>query len=897
MTLMFTISRAVAVLPGERSGRWRQLVRRGVCVLVLVLTGEVPSALAQEALGDGRKQAIAVPLSNDTIRLDGRLDEAAWAQAPAVTDFVQKEPVEGAAPTDSMEVRFVYDDAALYVGARMTSTAPIQAPTSRRDTGDEQAEHLLISLDTYLDRRTAFTFGVTASGVRIDYYHEGDQEFVRDRGGFDPVWIAATSVDTDGWSAEFWIPFSQLRFNESRLWGLNIKRWVPSNNEEVFWEMVPRTEQGWASRFGDLRGIEGVAPSRRVELLPYVSTSAHLVGDRDPRNPFNGGANVAGGVGLDAKMGLGSNLTLEATVNPDFGQVEADPAEVNLSAFETFFAERRPFFLEGIGILSGSVNNYFYSRRIGGRPPGRASGDFVDAPSASTILGAAKLTGRLATGTSIGVLGAVTADESARTFNSPQQFGRVRVAPQITYAAARLQQEFGPPGSTFGIMSTFVHRPLSDDDPLAALLTRNAVTLSGDSLVRLYDGEYELTASAGLSHVNGDARAIDELQRSSARYFDRPDASHLEYDPSRTSLSGVQAGLGLERRNGRRWLWDIEIGTQSPEFETNDLGRLSTADGIEASAQVEYRETVPGRFWRRYTITAESAREWNYAGERQSESMQSDLRLTWRNFWSTHVGGTLDFRTQDQRLTRGGPSMERPRGWELEADVGSNESARLRGEGAVSYGRDEDGGLTLSMQTELTMQPGSRWTLTVEPEYERRVVTQQFVDTVASRGGDASALTRYVFGRIDRAEYATQFRVNYTFNPNLTLDVYAEPFASSGRYDRIGELAVPRTRLLRQYGTDGTTLSRLPDGTPQVTDGNDTFTLRRARDFTVRSFRSNAVLRWEWRPGSTLFLVWQQDREEEETSSVRTTFGDMFRSIGGRGDNFFAVKMNFWIAP
>ena len=302
----------------------------------------------------------------------------------------------------------------------MYSQGPVRAPLGRRDEGD-QAERLLVSLDTYLDRRTASTFGVTASGVRLDHYYATDNDW-NDDPGFNPVWQARAAIDGQGWTAELWIPFTQLRFTDRnpQVWGLNVQRIVPSRNEEVFWALVPRTEERWASLFGDLRGIEGIRPSRRLELLPYVATDSRVAGDRDrddPDNPFRG-ADIDGRVGLDLKVGLGSNLTLEATANPDFGQVEADPAEVNLSAFETFFDERRPFFLEGSQLLTGSVNNYFYSRRIGASPAGRASGDFVDHPSTSTILGAAKLTGRLASGTSVGFLGAVTAPESARTFSS-----------------------------------------------------------------------------------------------------------------------------------------------------------------------------------------------------------------------------------------------------------------------------------------------------------------------------------------------------------------------------------------------------------------------------------------------------------------------------------------------
>ena len=366
--------------------------------------------------GETRKQARAVSVPEQAIQFDGRLDDLAWQGAPALSDFVQKEPAEGATPTDGMAVRFVYDREALYVGARMYGSVGgrPQSPMSRRDEG-AQAEHLQIEFDTYLDRRTAHMFGVTAAGVRLDHYHSRDDEGDSDE-GYDPVWQAHTNIDAEGWTAELRVPFTQLRFNdvEQQVRGLNIKWWRPSINEEVYWVLIGRTEEGWASRFGDLHGISRVRPSRRLELLPYAAAASRINGDPDPDDPFDDGLNLVQRIGMDAKIGLGPNLTLEATVNPDFGQIEADPAEVNLSAFETFFSERRPFFLEGSDLLQAATNNYFYSRRIGARPIGPVGGDYVSYPNTTTILGAAKITGRLQSGTSIGFLGAATDQEYAR---------------------------------------------------------------------------------------------------------------------------------------------------------------------------------------------------------------------------------------------------------------------------------------------------------------------------------------------------------------------------------------------------------------------------------------------------------------------------------------------------
>ena len=840
----------------------------------LLLDPLVSPAFAQDP---PRKEARAVRVPEGTIRVDGRLDDAAWRDVAPITDFLQREPVEGAPATDPMEVRIAYDGSALYIGAWMRSSAAIQSPLGRRDEGD-QAEHVRVSLDTYLDRRTASQFGVTAAGVRLDQYYSRDDTFPVDP-DYDPVWQARTSVDEAGWTAELWIPFSQLRFNErdAQVWGLNIQRYIPTRNEEVYWALIRRTEEGWASRFGDLHGISGIKPSRRLELMPYLAGGSHLVGDRDLADPFSGGANLDGGVGLDAKVGIGSNLTLEATVNPDFGQVEADPAEVNLSAFETFFDERRPFFQEGAELLTGPVNNYFYSRRIGAAPPGRTAGDFADVPRTTTILGAAKLTGRMASGTSVGILGAVTDEESARTFTAPQLFGRTRVAPTATYAVARVQQEFGPPGSTIAFMTTGVHRNLDASDPLARLLTRNAFSASADSVMRLFDGNYELQWDLGVTRVDGEPAALDRLQRASARYLHRPDADYVEYDPLRTTMSGSRANLSLERRNGRHWTWEASTGVMTPEFETNDIGRLSAGDAVELGAQLQYRETVPGRWWRRYSLSAGVDDERNFGGQLQRGSASGRWNVTFPNFWETSGRWWVDRRALDMRLTRGGPLMQTPRGWGYELEFENSESSQTRVGVDAEYGRDENGGLEFSIEPSVTMRPGPQWQLSIGPSYAREVNPRQYVTTLRG-GGPATFGSRYIFGNIDRSTFATEIRLNYTFKPDLTLDFYGEPFAASGSYVRFGELAAPRTRLL--LDVDPATVPALQN-----------------RDFNVQSFRSNLVLRWEWRAGSTLYLVWQQDRESEKLLRSRVGLSDMFSSFGASGDNFFAVKATYWFSP
>jgi len=521
--------------------------------------------------------------------------------------------------------------------------------------------------------------------------------------------------------------------------------------------------------------------------------------------------------------------------------------------------------------------------------------EFIDQPRAATILGAAKLTGRLESGTSIGVLSGVTGDETARTFSAASSFGKTRVAPTSLFGVARVEQEFGPPGSTVGVMATLLRRDVTDGEPLASQLTTSAVSLSGDAIVRLRGGEYEWRGSLGGTHVTGSPAAIDRIQRSSAHYLQRPDALYLGYDPTRTSLTGLKVDSNIERRTGRHWNWGTNAQLETAGFESNDLGRLTSADGLQSGAWVAYRETVPGAWYRNYQVKLTHDRRFTYDWIRRQGFLQAEGSLELPNFWKTTVYVLRNLRAQDERLTRGGPLMGTPRGWNLVAMVDSNRAKRVQTDSVVEYGRNEEGGLNFSAGTEWRYRSGSRWGVSMNPQYLRLVDVRQYLTTLP--GGPASTFgSRYVFGRVDRSTYSTQLRANYTFKPDMTLDLYAEPFAASGHYDSVGQLAAARSRFLRLYGTDGTTLSPLPDGSVQVTDGASTFLLPK-RDFNVLSFRSNLVLRWEWRPGSTLYLVWQQDRAADAFGAGRASISDMFSSLRARGDNYFVVKASFWFSP
>jgi hypothetical protein len=847
-----------------------------------------------------RKQVTAVRLTRGALRLDGRLDDPAWAQAAWIRDFVQKMPQEGAPPTDSLRIGILYDDAALYVGARMYSKDPskLQAPLSRRDN-TVQADHLWVSFDTYRDRRTAYSFGVTASGVRMDWYHPTDNEYDIDA-GFNPVWEAKAIIDSLGWTTEMRIPFSQLRFTDEpvQAWGFNADHWNPATSEDVFWIPVPTNRTGWSSYMGELIGIEGIKPTRRLELLPYAASDARVTGGTGAGNPFDKGANLRGRAGADLKMGLGPNITVDATVNPDFGQVEADPAVVNLSAFEVFFDERRPFFAEGSQLLRGNGPSYFYSRRIGARPGCAAAGDFMDCPQNATILGAAKVTGRLASGMSLGVLTAVTGREAAESYTVDSlgvgTYSRTVVAPPAGYGVARLQQEFGASRSVVGVTLTTVQRDFETGSPLAGVYNRHAYAGGADWVLRWDRGAYQLRGWLGFSHIRGDTAAITRVQRSGVHFFQRPDAGYVHYDPTRTSLTGSVANLEFSKTSGS-WLYGLGYGWESPAYDPNDAGRLGNADGRFAFANVRYRQTKPSGKFQSWGVGMYNSTEFDFGGDRQYHVTELYADATFRNFWSLNMYFDFFPRAFDHSATRGGPTMATPQSWNYVAQLSSSFGAKTSWNARVYYGESELGGETYRLSGALSIRPSTRFQVSATPNYLRSISPRQYVDS-ASGGGAGTSGTRYIFGRIDQSTFLIQLRANYTIGPDLTLELYGEPFAASGRYYGLGELAQARTFRLREYGTDGTTIARDGSGSYLVTDngGADSITIGNP-DFNILSFRSNAVLRWEWRPGSTLYLVWAQDRFGFDPGGRLVGFRDLGDAFGTQGDHFFAVKVSYWI--
>ncbi|HSJ16399.1 MAG TPA: DUF5916 domain-containing protein, partial [Longimicrobiales bacterium] len=552
-----------------------------------------------------RRALQAVRVVDLSPAIDGRLDEAVWQHADVATDFIEHEPASGEPSDQRTEARVLYDDGAIYVGMRAFDTAPdsIVGRLARRDE-NPYSDWLLVAFDSYFDRRTAFIFGVNPAGARIDsfMYDDGNES-----DSWDPVWEVRTTRDSLGWSAEFRIPLSQLRFNgavaAARTWGVQFHRKIARTNERSFWAPMPRDGNGVVSYFGELHGLAGLRPPRHLEIQPYSVSSVTTSPPGAARDPFHQDFRWRSSIGADFKYGVTSHLTLSGTLNPDFGQVESDPSVVNLTAYETFLQEKRPFFVEGadifnfgLGIGDGDLGNesLFYSRRIGRAPQGGTPGaaEFEKVPTATTIVGAAKLSGKTARGWSLGMLEAVTAGERAEYVTDTGARGDVAVEPWTNYAMARVARDFDEGRTAFGVIATATNRRLDDE---LSFLHSAAYTGGLNARHRWQGGDFEVSGWLAGSHVRGDTAAIARTQRSPARYYQRPDAAHTTYDATRTSLEGWAGGAQLGKLGGGRWRWIMALNAKSPGFEANDMGFQSNADRALQVAWIGYQHNEPGR--------------------------------------------------------------------------------------------------------------------------------------------------------------------------------------------------------------------------------------------------------------------------------------------------------------
>ena len=841
-------------------------------LLQLAVTGP-PAALIAPAL-NRRAAATAAPLAYRPSRaarapqIDGRDDDPIWLTAQVITDFLQFEPTEGAQPSFRTEARIAYDNRHLYVFVRSFDPQPdsILAVLQRRDAF-ALSDDIVVGIDSYHDRRTAYLFRLTAGGAMADGYmfNDGEEDW-----GWNAVWDGATKVDSLGWSAEYRIPLSQLRYVPSgdNTFGLSIMRRIARKGERPVWPLIRRSKTGFVSQYAEVTGFTGLTAPRRMELMPYsVSRYGY-----SPRGDGTARDAAKAQFGADLKLGLTSNVTLDAAINPDFGQVEADPGVLNLSAFEQFYAERRPFFLEGSGIFrydidcnDGDCTGLFYSRRIGRSP--QLGGRYGDAasPQQSTILGAAKVTGRLGNGLSIGLIDAVT--------NRVEGSEGRTIEPMTNYGVLRLQQDLRGGNSGVGVMLTNTARRL--DSWTTNVLRENAWTGGIDARHRFGGNKFQLSAQLAGSRVSGSAASIAATQRSNVHLYQRSDASHLTFDSSRTELSGMMAQISFDKQGGGITRFNTSAWYMTPGFEINDLGFRTRSDEGGASLWLALRPTKPFGIMRRGQINFNAHGAANTSGLVIANGANINANGQFQNFWNAHSGIGMNnvVAAYSDRDARGGPALFLPRRVQMWAGTDGDSRKAFTPSLNVFGGRRLDGlGSNWNVGVGGNIRLGSQLNGSVRLGYGRTIDDQQWLGNFTDAG-----VTSYTFARLYQATGSVTMRVNYTITPRLSFESYLQPFVSTGAYTNWRAIADGRSSdvaaRFRPYTDRGA-----PDG------------------FRFGQLRTNNVVRWEYRPGSVLFFVWTQGRDtftdDPGLGGVQPGFDALFTE---RPKNVFLVKASYWL--
>ena len=867
--------------------------------------------------------------ASSEIEIDGRLDEEAWESAPVFRGFVQREPMEGDPAMNDTEIRVLFDDDAVYVGAILYDSRPeaIARNLTRRDAPySGQFDYLAVMLDPNLDGRTGYEFRVSAANVQADAYLFDDTE--RDV-AWDAVWESAVSLDERGWVVEIRIPFSQIRYESTerdQVWGINVHRRRAADNEYSSFALEPRLASGRVSRFGRLHGIRVPGNRRRAEVRPYAVSRVSLPAEASDASSSEG-REIGAGSGVELRYGLGSSFTLDATLNPDFGQVESDPAVINLTAAETFFQEHRPFFVEDARVFDfdltvRSQQYLFYSCRVGRSPQvrGLPGADVVDVPDNTRILGAAKLTGRTPGGLSVGALAALTGRELGKAyFEDEARVERFVAEPSTAYGVVRLHQDLWGGASRVGGIITGVRRSLPPEGGVKSLPSE-AFTLGIDFEHSWADRQWILWGFLAGSHVRGDSVAILRLQRSSTHYLQRPDLERGALDPTATRMSGGEWRLQLDRRGGR-WQGELWAGQIMPGFEVNDLGFRNQFERLSAGLALEYLDVAPTHWSRDYSIRFFTIHDWSHevlhnpfswahwrwAQTRNNFSLTGSLTLL--NYWS--LGSTLRLspHTMSRESTRGGPRMVDPGsiGWSFDVSTDNRRVVSFQPAFSVNRGLLDSGDLVnLSLRTRIQPSPWLEFSL--RPTLSRLTNGLQYVASSGIAPYPPTLGERYIFSGIERLDLSMEARANLTLTPDLSVEFFGQPLVSSAAYAPYKQLRRSESyqfdvfaegKYREDSGTvwcEGGRTCRAPSGLRWIDPGGTgefNFTLP-DQDFNLRSLRTTAVVRWEYRPGSTLYFVWQ--RRQGETANV----GDFDFSRDARAliaapkDDVFMVKGTLW---
>ena len=809
-------------------------------------------------------------IQGEAPQIDGLLNDPAWEQVEWGGDFTQQQPNDGEAPSQRTAFKILYDAKNLYVGVRAYDDEPekIVRRMSRRDGFD--GDWVEINIDSYFDKLTAFSFTASVSGVKGD-------EYVSNNGNnwdssWDPIWYLKTSIDEEGWIAEFRIPLSQLRFADKpeHTWGIQVTRRYFRNEERSLWQHIPQDAAGWVHHFGHLVGLKGIKPQKQIEIQPYIVGKTERF-EREEGNPFLTGKESDVTVGVDGKIGITSDITLDFTINPDFGQVEADPSQVNLGAFQVFFREQRPFFVEGNNILNFRVSqsiaggpfnrdNLFYSRRIGRRPsafPSLNDNEYADVPNNTRILGSAKLTGKNANGLSWGLQNSITAREQA-TIDNEGSRRKETVEPLTSYSVARIQQDLNGGNTVFGAMFTSTNRNIEDSQ--LEFLHRDAYSGGIDFLHNWKDRTYYVSFRGIYTHISGTEEAITGTQQSFQHLFQRPDADHVSVDTTRTSLQGTGGEYRFGKNSGSL-IFQTGGTWRSPGVEFNDLGFMRTADQINQWTWAQYRWLDPFSIFRWIRVNGNQYLQWDFGGVNTYQAVNINAHTQFENFWRMGTGVTYEPREISNADLRGGPAIRYPGGINQWMWFGTDNRKKIRFSmehwnnwGREGYRRGK------GYWMNITYRPFDALRVSLSPSVNFNDDRMQYVTTVQNGNED-----RYITGYINQNTYSMSLRMSYVITPDLTVQFWGQPFMSRGKYTNFRRITDPGANeyvdRFHQFTNQEITYDSSIDEyiVDENLDGNADYNIYNP-DFNFVQYRGNFVIRWEYIPGSTLFLVWTRDQ-------------------------------------
>ncbi len=848
---------------------------------------------------------------NEAPKIDGIIDEAAWDTVEWTSDYVQNQPDNGAAPTEQTKFKVLYDDKNIYFVFLNLDAEPdkIERRLSRRD--GFEGDWVEFNIDSYHDKRTAFSFTVTAAGVKGD-------EFISNNGNnwdpsWNPIWYVKTQITEEGWVAEVRIPLTQLRFSneQDQTWGLQSTRRYFRTEERSLWQHVLPNSPGWVSEFGELKGLIGLKPQKQLEIQPYGVAQLDTYPEEEG-NPFRDGNDTKLAAGLDAKIGITNDLTVDLTVNPDFGQVEADPGAIALDGFEIFFREQRPFFVENKNIfdfrIGGGEDNIFFSRRIGRNPQGYSTadiekGEYEDIPDFTTIWGAAKFSGKTKDGWSIGVLESVTSKEYAKIELSTDQElldeleaagekGEEReeiVEPLTNYMVARLQKDFNDNNTYIGGIFTSTNRNIEGN---LDFLHKSAYTGGLDFKHNWNDRKFYIKGNFELSKVSGSEEAILRTQESLTHLFQREDATHVDVDPTKTSLTGTGGKFQFGKQGGGNWRYYLGTHWKSPELELNDIGFLRQADVITQYAGVTRVFTEPTSWYRRAQIDVEQFSTYDFEGNYNRLQMELRGEVNYSNNWWSEGGAAHKPQIYSNTVLRGGPRWR----WSDETFFyifsGTDQTKKLSGTlGYVQSETKQDNFSLKRYVIRMRYQPLNALSLSLETEYANRPNKTQYVTQE-----DFVGITRYITSAIDQETLSATLRVNFNFNPNLTLQYYGQPFIARGKYSNFNYVNNPIAEDLNErvslYNDNQISFEEEIYSVDENLDGTTDYSFDDP-NFAYVQYRSNLVLRWEYIPGSEIFFVWSQGITgfDDALNDFNTIVDNQL--ISQKPDNTFLIKATY----